>query len=146
MSPYSVINESWIEGLPRRSRRPLVLVALAGLPAMYAWAAFPWALWGPVSFLLTAATLAGALVLYRYGRDRADSRAALDGRQGQLRDRALVLSYQVLSAVVVLTVAAAAVAVLGMGRVLRLDAPVVGAAALTVAVVIPLLPAAALAG
>jgi hypothetical protein len=98
-----------------------------------------------VTFLLIAATTGGALLLYLFVRDRADTRASLDERQRQLRDRAMVLSYQLLSAVVVLAVAIVAVAVLGVGRTVTLDGAAVGGVAITVGVLIPLLPTAALA-
>lgn len=144
-------RESWIDRLPRRVRRLIALISLAGLPAMYAWSAFwlttpvPKIVWGPVSFLLVGATAGGSLVLYRFVRDRADLRANLDERQRQLRDRAMVLAYQVLSGVVVLAVVGVAIQVLVMGRVVTLDAGVVGALAISVGVLIPLLPTAALA-
>ncbi len=143
--------ESRIDRLPRRVRRLIVMISLLGLPGMYAWSAFwlttsvPKLVWGPISFLLIAATAGGALLLYLFVRDRADMRASLDERQRQLRDRAMVLSYQVLSAVVILAVAIVAVAVLGVGRVVTLDGAVVGGAAISVGVLIPLLPTAALA-
>jgi hypothetical protein len=143
--------ESRIDRLPRRVRRLIVVVSLLGLPGMYAWSAFwlttsvPKIVWGPVSFLLIAATAGGALLLYLFVRDRADTRASLDERQRHLRDRAMVLSYQFLSAVVVLAVAIVAVAVLGVGRIVTLDGAIVGGVALTVGVLIPLLPTAALA-
>jgi hypothetical protein len=74
-----------------------VVVSLLGLPGMYAWSAFwlttsvPKIVWGPVTFLLIAATAGGALLLYLFVRDHADTRASLDERQRQLRDRAMVL-------------------------------------------------------
>src|SRR5262245_64930394 len=103
---------SWIDRLPRRARRLIVMLSLLGLPSMYGWSAFWLAtpvsklFWGPVSFLLIGATAGGSFVLYRFVRDRADMRADLDERQRQLRDRAMVLSYQVLSAGVVASVGA----------------------------------------
>src|SRR5262249_47720432 len=99
--------ESWVSGLPRRVRRVIALISLFGLPGMYAWSAFwlttsvPKIIWGPISFLLIGATAGGSLILYTFVRDRANTRADLDERQRQLRDRAMVLCYQVLSAVVV---------------------------------------------
>lgn len=142
---------SWIDRLPRRARRLVVVLSLLGLPSMYGWSALWLAtpvsklVWGPVSFLLIGATAGGSFVLYRFVRDRADMRADLDERQRQLRDRAMVLSYQVLSAVVIAAVAGLAVQVLGLGRTVTLDAAVVGGIALSVGVLIPLLPTAALA-
>lgn len=143
--------ESWIGGLPRRVRRVIALISLVGLPGMYAWSAFwlttsvPKLIWGPISFLLIGATAGGSLILYTFVRDRANTRADLDERQRQLRDRAMVLCYQVLSAVVVLAVAGMAIPVLLLGHVVTLDGTVVGAVALSAGVLIPLLPVAALA-
>ena len=142
----------WVDGLSRRIRRVIAVATLVGLPAMYAWSSF-WMstntsklLWGPVTFLLIGITLAGSVILYRFVRDRADLRGAgLDERQRQLRDRAWVLSYQVLAVVVVATVGVVAVTVLGMGRAVLLDATTVSAAAITVGVLLPILPIAALA-
>jgi hypothetical protein len=143
--------ETWIGGLPRRVRRVIALISLVGLPGMYAWSAFwlttsvPKIIWGPISFLLIGATAGGSLILYWFVRDRANTRADLDERQRQLRDRAMVLCYQVLSAVVVLAAAGVAIPVLLLGHVVTLDGTVVGALALSVGVLIPLLPVAALA-
>jgi lysylphosphatidylglycerol synthetase-like protein (DUF2156 family) len=71
--------------------------------------------------------------------------ATLDERQRQLRDRAWILSYQVLAAVVVFAIAAVAIAVLGFGRTVTLDGSLTSALAISVGVLLPLLPAAALA-
>src|ERR1700674_1650576 len=142
---------SWIDRLPRRVRRVIVVITLIGLPGMYAWSAFwlstsaPKLLWGPVSFLLIGATLAGALVLYMFVRDRAGDSSKLDERQRQLRDQAMVLCYQVLSAVVIVAVLWLGITVLGLGRVVALDATIVGGMAVVVGVLVPLLPVAALA-
>ena len=141
-----------IDGLSQRSRRAIAAATLLGLPAMYAWSSF-WMstttsslLWGPVTFLLIGITLVGFAILYRFIRDRADLRdARLDERQRQLRDRAWILSHQVLAVVVVAAVGVVAVAVLGLGREVRLDAPLVSAMAITVGVLLPILPIAALA-
>jgi len=141
-----------IDGLSQRSRRVIAAGTLVGLPAMYAWSSF-WMsttmstlLWGPVTFLLIGITLVGSVILYRFVRDRADLRdARLDERQRQLRDRAWILSYQVLAVVVVAAVGVVAVAVLGMGREVRLDAALVSAVAITLGVLLPILPIAALA-
>lgn len=143
---------SRIDRLPQRFRRVIAVTTFVGLPGMYIWSAF-WLttsvsnlIWGPVSFLLIGATIAGSFVLYRFVRDRANlPGAGLDERQRQLRDQAWVLSYQVLAAVVVIGVGVVAILVLGFGRVVTLDATIVGAAALSVAVLIPILPVAALA-
>lgn len=153
MSHHSAsASRSRIEGLSRRTRRFLAVGALIGLPAMYAWSSFwqttsvPTVVWGPVSFLLIGLTAIGSLVLYAFVRDRAEFPGrSLDERQQQLRDRAWVLSYGVLSTVVVLGVGVVAVLVLGMGRASLLDGNLVAAVAISIGVLIPVLPVAALA-
>ena len=152
MSHPSAHPRSRIERLSRRSRRLLGVVTLLGLPAMYAWSSF-WMgtsvsslVWGPVSFILLGLTLVGAFVLYDYVRDRADMPGGrLDERERQLRDRAWILSYEVLSVVVVALVAAIVIPVLGFGQTVTIDATVATAAALCLGVLLPLLPAVALA-
>ena len=145
-------RESRIDRLSRRSRRFLAAGTLVGLPAMYAWSSYwqatsvPTLAWGWVSFLLIGMTGIGSLVLYRYVRDRAEwSSRGLDERQQQLRDRALVLSYGILSTTVVLAIGVVAVLVLGMGRQVSLDGTLVSAVAISIGVLIPVLPVAALA-
>ena len=144
-------SESWVDRLSQRARRLIAVASMLGLPGMYAWSAFwlttsaPKIAWGPISFLLIGATAGGSLILYRFVRDRADLRANLDERQRQLRDRAMVLAYQVMAVVVVAGVAVVAILVLAMGRVVTLDGTIVGGLAITVGVLIPLLPIAALA-
>ena len=104
----------------------------------------PSLLWGPVSFLLILVTVAGALVLYAFVRDRVNHGARLDERQRALRDRAWVFCYEILSAVIVIAVAVVAVLVLVLGHDVTLDGGVVSGLALCVGVLIPLLPVAAL--
>ena len=153
MTPQPARNrEQRIDRLSRRTRRVLAVATLVGLPAMYAWSSFwmgtsvPNIIWGPVSFVLIGVTLGGAFVLYRFIRDRADIPGArLDERERQLRDRAWILSYQVLACVVVLIIAVVAIDVLVLGRTVILDASIASAAALSIGVLLPILPAAALA-
>ena len=153
MTPRTVRESAGhIDRLSQRTRRVVAVATLLGLPAMYAWSSFwmstsvPNILWGPFSFVLIGITLVGAFVLYRFIRDRADMPgASLDERERQLRDRAWILSYQVLACVVVFFVAVVAIAVLGFGRTVTLDASIASAAAISIGVLLPLLPAAALA-
>jgi uncharacterized membrane protein len=119
---------------------------------MFIWSSFwmttsvPTLLWGPVTFVLIGLTLIGAFLLYRYVEGRADMPGhGLDERERQLRDRAWILSYQVLALVVVLLVAALVIPVLGFGQPITIDAKVATAAAICFGVLLPLLPAAALA-
>jgi hypothetical protein len=149
----------WIESrldrlsrLSRRSRRLIAVATLIGLPGSQVWSSFwltttvPTILWGPVTFLLFGATLWGAVLLYGFVRNRADMPGAgLDERQRLLRDQAWILSYKVLSAVVTLGTIAVGVAVLAMGRTVTLDPTTTIAIVLSVSVLIPILPAAALA-
>jgi hypothetical protein len=143
---------SRIEHLSQRSRRVIGIVALLGLPTMYAWSAFwlstsvPTVIWGPISFLLIGLTVAGGLVLYRFVRDRADlGSATLDERQRQLRDHAYVVSYGILSATVVAVIGVVAVVVLGFGQAITLDGAAVSAMAIVIGTLIPLLPIACMA-
>jgi O-antigen/teichoic acid export membrane protein len=143
---------SRIERLSQRRRRVLAVATLAGLPAMFVWSTFwmgtsvPNVAWGPISFVLIGMTVVGSFVLYRYVRDRADMPGRrLDEREKELRDRAWILSYQVLSAVVVAAVIVIGIAVFVLGRAVTFDASLVNAIVLSVAVLLPILPAAALA-
>jgi hypothetical protein len=144
--------EQRIGRLPRRSRRLIAVGTMIGLPATYLWSSLmhgtsvPSIVWGPITFLLIGLTLVGAAVLYLYTHDLADlPDSRLDERERQMRDDAWILSYQVLVAVVVLGLAAVAIPTLGFGGVVALDATNVGAAAISVGVLLPLLPTAALA-
>jgi hypothetical protein len=153
MTPSSMLRQqSTIDRMSRRTRRVLAVATLVGLPAMFAWSSF-WMsttvsnlLWGPVSFVLIGTTIVGSFVLYRYVRGRADMPGRnLDERERQLRDRAWILSYQVLSAVVVTAVVVVGISVFAFDRTVTLDANLVNALVLSVAVLLPVLPAAALA-
>ena len=144
-------RETWIDRLPQRTRRVIAAVSLLGLPGMFVWSAFwlrtsvPGIVWGPFSFALITATVIGAFLLYWFVRDRADYGGNLDERQRQLRDRAWVLSYEVLAGAVIAAVVVVAIVVLGLGRVVTLDAAVVSGIAICAGVLLPLLPVAALA-
>ena len=141
-----------IDGLSRNARRVIGAATLLGLPTMFLWSTFwmgttlPTVVWGPVSFLLIGVTIVGSFVLYRYARGRADMPGRqLDERERQLRDRAWILSYQLLSLVVIGAVVVAGLIVFVFGRSLTLDASLVNALVLCVAVLLPILPTAALA-
>ena len=140
-----------IAGLSQRSRRVIGTASIVGLPAMYGWYWFwhstsvPSVVWGPVSFALIFVTLGGAFLLYAFVRDRAHTGADLDERQRQLRDRAWILCYEFLSAVIVGAILVVGVLVLGFGKVVTLDGAAVSALVLCVGVLLPLLPVAALA-
>ncbi len=145
-------SDKRIDRLSRRTRRVLAVATMVGLPGMFAWSTFwmgttaPTVVWGPISFVLIGATIVGSFVLYRYIRGRADMPGAhLDEREQQLRDRAWILSYQVLSAVVLAVVIFLGIDVFVFGRQVVVDAGLVNALVLSTAVLLPVLPAAALA-
>lgn len=112
----------------RRDRRRLaVIAAFAGYPllqigysSLVAPGRLATAAWAPFAVALFAMTLTGVFLVYAYARDRmawgwfpfflnaTSGRPQLDERQRAIRDRALVLSYRVLSLVVGLTIGAAA--------------------------------------
>ncbi len=141
-----------IAHLPRRTRRVVAVVTLLGMPAAFAWSTY-WLtttasnlLWGPITFVLFGTTISGAFVLYAYVRRRADLPGPdLDERQRSLRDQAWILSYQVLSTVVILGVAYAALQVWLFGNPVTIDADLANALVLSNAVLLPVLPVAALA-
>jgi hypothetical protein len=141
-----------IDRLTQRTRRVIAILTVVGLPAMYLWSAYwlttsmPAFVWGPISLVLVGCTAVGAIVLYRFVRDRADLQTtSLDERQLQLRDHAYVQSYGILSVVVVVTIAIPAVLVLGLGQRVVLDATIMTAVALIVGTLVPVLPIAMLA-
>jgi len=141
-----------IEHLSQRTRRVVAVATLLGLPVMFVWSSFwttttvPTILWGPITFVLIGISIVGSFILYRYIHGRADlGDAQLDERERHLRDRAWILSYQVLSGVVIAVVVVAGVTVLGFGKPLLIDASLVNAVVLSVAILLPILPAAALA-
>ena len=141
-----------IDRLSQRTRRVLAVLSLIGLPAMFAWSSYwltttvPSIVWGAVSLALIGCTAVGAVILYRFVRNRADLPGdGLDERQRQLRDRAWVMSYQLLSVVIVACLAVVGVLVLGLGRELTVDAGLANAVVLSMGTLVPLLPVAALA-
>lgn len=105
----------------------------------------PKAVWGPIGFPLILVSVIGALFLYTFAGGRATRNSRLDERERQLRDQAWVASYAVLSICVVTAVGVAAVVVLGFDRTITLDARVMSGVTTCFAVLVPVLPAAALA-
>jgi type IV secretory pathway TrbD component len=93
--------------LSRRSRRLAVVAAFAGYPLMQlgyvtlrAPNRIPTEIWGPIAIALFAATLVGVFAIYGYSGRRMDRRRNLDERQLAMIDRAMVVSYGVLTAVI----------------------------------------------
>ena len=138
--------------LSQRTRRILAIATLLGLPAMFVWSSY-WMttqvsnlVWGPISFVLIGLTVVGSLILYSFVRNRADLPGAhLDERQRQMRDRAWILSYQVLSFVVISSIVTVGISVFLLEKPIVLDAGLVNVLVLCVGVLLPVLPVAALA-
>ena len=140
-----------IDRMSQRSRRIVAVATLLGLPGMYGWSSVwmgttvPTIFWGPMSFVLIGMTAVGSFVLYRLVRGRADmGDVRLDERERQLRDWAWIVSYKVLSVVVIAAAIAAGLNVFLLGHAVILDANLTNAVVLSVAVLLPILPAAAL--
>lgn len=129
VSPLSVYRG--LPSLGRDRRRLAVIAAFAGYPLLqvgYATFVAPGgvasglfgAVWAPIAVGLFALTLAGVFVVYAYARERmapawfpffgtaASHRNPLDERQRSMHDRALVISYRILTIAVGLTIGAAA--------------------------------------
>ena len=145
-------DASRIDRLSQRTRRFLAVGTLLGLPAMFVWSSLwlttdvPTIIWGPISFVLIGVTAVGAVVLYRFVRNRADLQGhGLDERQRHLRDQAWVLSYQVLATVVIAIISYVGVVVLAFGSAITIDASVANALVLCMGTLVPLLPFASLA-
>ena len=134
-------------GMPQRTRRVIGVATLLGLPGSYAWYAVwssttvPKAVWGPFSFLLILVSAFGAIFTYAWA---ARSRKP-DERERQLRDRAWVLAYIILSVGVITAFLVASIIVLGLDRTIVIDGRVMSGAATCFGVLVPVLPYAALA-
>ena len=141
-----------ISRLSQRSRRIIAVATLLGMPAAFAWSTY-WLttgvsnlLWGPITFVLFGATIWGAVMLVclrppprRSPRSRPRRAPAPPPRSGW------ILSYQVLSTVVILGVAWAGLAVWLLDKPVTIDAGLANALVLSIAVLLPVLPTAALA-
>jgi hypothetical protein len=129
VSPLSAYRR--LPSLRRGERRLAVVAAFSGYPALqigYATFVAPGgvasgmssAIWAPVAFALFGVTLAGVFLVYGYAQDRmvpgwfpffrkaTSGPHPLDERQRSMHDRALVVSYRILTVAVGLTIGAAA--------------------------------------
>jgi hypothetical protein len=138
--------------LPQRRRRIAVLAAFLGFPlqiagyqALVAPGRIPSGpLWGAISIVLFSATIVGVAVIYGWGQGRMGDRGPLDERQRAMTDRALIVSYGVVTTAfaIGLGVIALYLSFVGPLTVDMIDlTPVIVAAALY----LPVLPFAALA-
>jgi hypothetical protein len=104
-----------LPSLSRRSRRIAVIAAFAGYPLLQvgyqqlrATELIPTIVWGPIAFGLILVTLVGMVAVYGFSSGRLDRKQHLDERQRQMVDRALVVSYGVVTTVVALVAGALA--------------------------------------
>jgi hypothetical protein len=148
--------------LGRRSRRLAVVAAFAGYPILqlgYATLVAPGRLataaWAPIAVALFGVTLAGVFLVYGYARDRmvwgwfpffmnaTSDRHPLDERQRSMHDRALIVSYRILTLAVGLTIGAAAG--VASNEPIVLDFPALLPFIVVFALYVPFLPFAVLA-
>ena len=134
---------------PQRLRRLTVVGTFAGYPLVLLGYAklvepgrVPVALWAPIALVLMAVTVVGCFAVYGFSGDRMRGGAHLDERERAMNDRAIVLSYSVLTTVIVAGLAWLVLAAYGQPLVLEMATltPVLIAAG----VFVPLLPFAAL--
>jgi hypothetical protein len=133
-------------------RRLLVLATFVGYPLVqigYSGLVAPGRLsttvWAPVAVVLMSMTIFGTFAIYGFARDRASLKIeTLDERQRALRDRAVVLSYLVLSTVVTLVLGLAAIWAAFVGPI-RLEFGDMAGWLVAFGVFLPILPSAALA-
>jgi hypothetical protein len=97
-----------LPGLDQRSRRIAVIASFFGYPVQIvgysliaAAGGVPGVAWGLTSIALFALTIVGTIAIYGYGQGRIDARKQLDERQRSMVDRAMILSYGVLTTVIV---------------------------------------------
>jgi hypothetical protein len=147
-TPSSLYRQ--LPAMRRRSRRIAVIGAFTGFPllligyeALVATGRLSSIVWGPIAIALFAATLIGAVAIYGYGQNRMD-RERLDERERRMVDQALVVSYAVLTTVIVAIAAILAIYLSFVGP-LEIDMGVVTPWFVAIGLYVPLLPFAALA-
>ena len=133
----------------QRSRRILVVAAFTGFPLQiigwrFANGEVLSALWAPISIALFSATIVGAFALYGYGQGRMGRRDLLDERQRSMVDRALVVSYGVLT-IVIVVIAGLLATYLSLVGPIQLEMGDLTPWFIAIGVYVPLLPFAALA-
>lgn len=136
---------------PRRIRRLTVLGTFAGYPLVVVGYAtlvepgrLPVAIWAPIAIALMAVTVLGSFTVYGFAGVRMRDRALLDERERAMNDRALVLSYGVVTTVLVLGLAALATAA-SLGGPIVVDMASLTPVLIEAGVFVPLMPFAALA-
>jgi hypothetical protein len=139
-----------LAGAPRRVRRLTVVAAFAGYPLLIVGyttlvepGRLPLAVWGPIAFVLMASTIVGCFATYGFAGDRIHGREHLDERERAMNDRAVVLSYGILTTVLVAMLAW--LALTAYGEPLVIDMGTLTPVFIAVGVFVPLLPFAVLA-
>lgn len=147
-SPNTIYRR--LAATPRHLRRLTVIAAFAGYPLVLVGYStlvqpgrLPLAVWAPIAIVLMGATAVGCFATYGFTGDRLRGRADLDERERAMNDRAIVLSYGVLTTVLVAGLAWLALAAYGDPVVIEMSAlaPIL----IAVGVFVPLLPFAVLA-
>lgn len=134
----------------RRVRRLAVVAAFAAYPLVLVGYStlvepgrVPIAIWAPIAIVLMGLSAVGCFATYGFSGTRMRGRTNLDERQRAMNDRALVLSYGVVTTVLVAGLAWLALAASGDPVVIEMSAlaPIL----IAVGVFVPLLPFAVLA-
>lgn len=135
---------------PQWIRRLTVIGAFAGYPLVILGYArlvepgyLPTAVWAPIALVLTAASVVGCFATYGFVGDRMRGRDRLDERERAMHDRAIVLSYGIVTTVLVAVLAWIALAASGEPVVIEMGA--LTPWLIAVGVDVPLLPFAVLA-
>lgn len=145
----------WFRQIPssrRRTRRLAVIAAFIGLPVqtlgylvLVAPGRLSLVVWGPITVALFGATLVGAIATYAFGQGRMGDRTRPDERQRAMNDRAMVVSYGVLTTIVTLVLGAIWLVAAFVGPItFQMDATSLSIA-VAVGLYLPLLPYASLA-
>ena len=136
---------------PQRLRRLVVAATFAGYPLVVLGYAnlvepghVPVAIWAPVALALMATTILGIFAVYGFAGERMRERSLLDERERAMSDRALVLSYGVVTTALVLALSALATAT-ALGGPVTIDMETLTPILIAAGVFVPVLPFAALA-
>lgn len=135
---------------PQWIRRLTVIGAFAGYPLVILGYVrlvepgyLPTAVWAPIALVLMAASVVGCFATYGFTGDRMRGRERLDERERAMHDRAIVLSYGIVTTVLVSVLAWIALAASGESIVVEMGA--LTPWLIAVGVDVPLLPFAVLA-
>jgi hypothetical protein len=135
---------------PQWIRRLTVVGAFAGYPLVILGYGrlvepgyLPTAVWAPIALVLMATSIVGCFATYGFVGDRMRGRQHLDERERAMHDRAIVLSYGIVTTVLVAVLAWIALAASGEPVVIEMGA--LTPWLIAVGVDVPLLPFAVLA-